>query len=179
MNRMHQPRESAVGPRPGGMYARVPSEKASSPTWSFRDEGHVRQQQHGVERMVQGREPAAGVAGHHPPAIDQEKDALALVVLVGRERSAFAAGPWPASPGAAGRLPRCSRAAARTRCPYPAVPDARRPSTLSRSRRASIGVAGNLADVGINPDLGPGRPGDRACQSPAGSSTRASTCSRT
>ena len=45
----------------------------------------MRQQQHGVQRMVERREPAAGVAGHHPAAVDQEEEPLALVELVGAD----------------------------------------------------------------------------------------------
>src|SRR5262245_11562493 len=44
------------------------------------------QQKHGVERMIQRREAAAGVAGHHPPAVDQEVDTLALIMLVSPDR---------------------------------------------------------------------------------------------
>ena len=60
------------------------------------EQGDVGEHQHGVEGVVERREPAAGVAGHHPAAVDQEDDPLALVGLVG---------PDGELPPAGGRLP--------------------------------------------------------------------------
>ena len=82
VNRMHQPANQACATTGGNERPGAVGE-CQQPHLVVPREGHVGQQEHGVERMVQGREAPAGVAGHHPPAIDQEKDALALVVLEG------------------------------------------------------------------------------------------------
>ena len=116
------------------------------------------QEQHGVERMVQGRKPIAGVAGHQPAAIDQEHDPLALVGLKGPARQL--APPRRRTPVEMARIVSLDVVAqpfklvVRAQPARPPQPHGREPIAPRQHREPR-----DLVNVGINPNLGPERPG--------------------
>src|SRR5262245_39170561 len=57
--------------------------ESEEPNLVAANEGDMREKEHCVEGMIQGRESIAGIAGHQAAAVDQEDDSLALVKLKG------------------------------------------------------------------------------------------------
>ena len=133
---MHQPPDAARTASGGDEGAGAVRER-QEPDLVASDQRDMRQQQHGVERMIQRREPAAGVARHHPAAIDQKHDPLALVVLEGANGQLAPAGRR-APVEMAWIIPFGVIAQSLELVVGPQPARARTPSTLSRSRRASI-----------------------------------------
>ena len=118
-----------------------------------------------LKRVVERREPAAGIAGHHPAAVDQEHQPLALVDLVGADGQLPPPGRRPPV-HVPGLVPLDVVAE-----PLELVvgPELSRPPDAQCAEPVAAGqhrVSGDLADVGIDPDLGPRRPGDRPLPEP-------------
>ena len=124
------------------------------------EQGDVGQHQHRVEGVVERREPAAGVAGHHPAAVDQEHDPLALVRLVGPDgQLATAGGRLPVE--VAGLVAVGVVAEPLELVVGPQPPRASDADGAQLVAAGQQGISADLANVGIDLDPGRDRPGHR------------------